>query len=146
MTTERNNPNIPSVVQAHSFQLVDDNGAVRGVLGMGRSQPYLALYDQNGIPRLDALLVSDSGDPSLVLSDQQGETRWYAGVYTTGEPVLTLDDESGSPRLMAFLDPTGKPSLRMLDQNGELLMLVGVYPDGQPWVSLRNQNGEFRFA
>lgn len=116
MTTERNNPNIPDVVQANAFQLVDDNGALRGLFTTDQSgQPYLGLYDQTDTPRLEARLL---------------------GAF--GEPFLTLTDQNGSIRLMASLDSTGLPDLNMFDENYDLLISVSVHPDGRPSVFLRD--------
>jgi hypothetical protein len=56
---------IPDVIQAKSFQLVDDNGDVRAELTTSENgSPVFVLLNQNGQIRLGAFL-DDAGNPGF---------------------------------------------------------------------------------
>ncbi len=61
------------VIQARRFELVDEKGHVRAVLGaLGNGSPHLVLHDANGRMRA-AVALSKSGVPRIMLFDAIGE-------------------------------------------------------------------------
>lgn len=61
------------VIQAKRFELVDEKGEVRAVLGaLGNGSPHLILHDATGRMRA-AVALSKSGAPRLMLFDEIGE-------------------------------------------------------------------------
>ena len=63
---------IPDVVQAKRFELLDDDGEVRAVLGsLGNGSPHLILSDEHGRMRA-AVALSKSGFPRVLLFDEEG--------------------------------------------------------------------------
>ena len=51
-------PDVPDVIQAKAFQLVDDNGKVRAELSMNQGGPELKLLSPEGETRLSASCYS----------------------------------------------------------------------------------------
>ena len=80
-------PDIPDVIQAKAFQLVDDNGEVRAELTMANDGPEFRLLDLEGNIRFSVTLF-DNDQPSLVLGDMLG-TCLEASVHD-GHPSLEL--------------------------------------------------------
>jgi hypothetical protein len=86
----------PGVVQAKSFELVDDNGRVGASLGSAGDVTSLAFYDKKGKPRAS---LGNSGDATfLAFYDKTGKTTRVA-LSTTGDNAsLRLNDEAGKMR------------------------------------------------
>ena len=61
------------VIQARRFELIDEKGEVRAVLGaLGNGSPHLVLHDATGRMRA-AVALSKSGAPRIMLFDEIGE-------------------------------------------------------------------------
>ena len=61
------------VIRARRFELIDEKGEVRAVLGaLGNGSPHLVLHDANGRMRA-AVALSKSGAPRIMLFDEIGE-------------------------------------------------------------------------
>jgi len=78
-------------VRARRFELVDDRGRVRMVLGT----------------------QSDNGAPGLLVSDSAGRPRIALHVSPEDAPAFDLLDESGAPRIHVALDTDGAPMLTL---------------------------------
>ncbi|HZE21930.1 MAG TPA: hypothetical protein VE082_07755, partial [Desulfobaccales bacterium] len=95
-------PTAAAVFQAERFQLVDQNGQVRGQLGVGpQGVARLSLFGQNSAMPLVNLAADPKGGANLTLDDNQGQTalvlttepqgpRWVA-LYYQGKPRLGLE-------------------------------------------------------
>ena len=129
----------PSVVTTTQLNLVDGNGALRGVLSA----------------------VNDNGMTALTLSDDDGRDRAVFGVERDGAPVLRLRDAAGQDRLGARLSRqdahlvigddrrrhallssvAGAPLLSLADGGNRRVQLhLGV--DGQPSLVLFGREGQ----
>lgn len=85
----------PGVIQAKSFAVVDDNGAVRAALAAKGDGAGLAIYDKAGKTR--ASLGTTGDGIVLVLCDKAGKER--AALVTGGDSTgLVLYDETGKRR------------------------------------------------
>ncbi len=116
----------PALVQAKSFELVDDNGRVGASLG---SAGDVTFYDKKGKPRAS---LGNSGDATfLAFYDKTGKTTRVA-LSTTGDNAsLRLNDEAGKMRAVlgnwALKLATGSTehreasSLVLLNEQGNVL-------------------------
>jgi hypothetical protein len=69
-------PRISAIVTAKAFQLVDDNGNVRALLGLRSMEGAgLWLYDTDG-KALAALEVVEDGSGSVTLGNKEGKIIW----------------------------------------------------------------------
>ena len=88
-------PPIAKVVQAESFELVDENGRQRAVFGPTlRGEVGLLIADPRGQVRA-VLTVNGKGEPGLELLDEQGESRASMAVRTGESGTLALRDTDG---------------------------------------------------
>ena len=134
---------VPEVIRAQRFEVVDAEGKVRAVLALDRvllwtgpSRPpdgaLLALYDDQGKRRAEISLFP-SGQPRLMLSDAQGKMRAelalseFLAVLDDQDKLraeaalsrLTLRDGQGKTRAKLAVSPGGRPNLRLSDENGK---------------------------
>jgi len=86
---------IPEVIRAKSFEVVDKDGKRRAALGMVFGEPSLALFDKNDKRR--ALLSLLDGEPGLYLYDKNEQPRAALGM-DGGEPGLWLKDKNNKLR------------------------------------------------
>lgn len=108
---------VPEVIRAQKFELVDEEGKVRAVLGLGRDgAPNLDLSDAKGLKRATLALLPD-GSPVLMLSDARGEER----ATLTGGRSLTMRDETGGERATLKVRYDGSPSLVLRDGKREVI-------------------------
>ena len=69
-------PSIAKIVAAKAFQLVDDDGNVRALLGLRSMEGVgLWLYDKEG-KALAALEVLSGGTGSVTIGDKEGKVIW----------------------------------------------------------------------
>ncbi len=113
---------VPDVIRAQRFELVDAQGRVRGALGMGRfgDTPGIRLYDAKGQARV-VLNVHPSGDPSLTLLDDKGHLRVGLGCHH-----LTLYDEEGQWRAQLSLSHNDRAHLTLFDKRGQRRAALGA--------------------
>jgi hypothetical protein len=82
---------IPNVISAQEFRLVDPKGHIRAILD-----------------------VSDNGQPYLQFKDEFDIDRVWIGI--SSETGLTVHDVDGKARLVLSVDEEGKPSLVVRDR------------------------------
>jgi hypothetical protein len=88
-------PPLAKVVQAQRFELVDESGRQRAVLGpTRRGDVGLLIADASGQVRA-VLTVNGKGEPGLELLDEQGESRASMAVRTGESGTLALRDTDG---------------------------------------------------
>ena len=81
---------IPDVIQAKAFQLVDDSGNVTAELKTSSiGTPAFALRNKGGNVRLMVNLNEDD-EPVLILYNKSMELRYFVGLDEIGEPVVGL--------------------------------------------------------
>lgn len=100
----------PKTQTADRYELVDDSGVVRGVLGTWADSPYLRLQDQDGA---GVMVLTQDGEVSL-------------SMYTEGPRhprVHVLAGDQGST--FTLLDRNGRVSVRVeLDADGRVIQLT----------------------
>lgn len=69
---------VPEVVRAKRFELVDDDGHTRAVIGrLADGSPHVVLADTDGRMRC-AIWLAPNGTPSLAFFDDNGRRSWLA--------------------------------------------------------------------
>jgi hypothetical protein len=84
---------IPQVISAQEFRLVDTKGHIRAILDL-----------------------SDDGQPYFQLKDEFDADRVWIGI--SSETGLAVHDVDGKTRLVLSVDEEGKPSLVVRDRRG----------------------------
>jgi hypothetical protein len=111
------------VVSARQFQVTDDDGKPRALLGMlSDGGVALTLFDAAGEPRF--VLASKKDGTKLAVLDGAGKVRLTQAVQETGSVVLSMSDPDGNDRISQVYHKEGTCSL----------LLSG--PDGKEYVSL----------
>ena len=118
-------------VRARRFELVDERGNVRAVLGT----------------------QTDNGAPGFLVSDSAGRPRIALHVSPEDAPAFDLLDASGAPRVHVALDAEGAPVVTLFglpERPAQALLGVGgdgsaylrlVQPDGTPYFALMDTEG-----
>lgn len=144
---------VAEVVSAKKFQVVDDEGNTRAMLGMlSDGSPMLGLFDAQGNPyayleawdrypslwlydeegNISVWLSGEKGSPHLNFSSSgsRGIPRVEIGVRGDEEPYIYFWDAQGSPSAWIKMDAEGTPSLALFDAQGEVLIGAGtrLYP------------------
>ena len=154
--------NVPTqhVVRANRFELADENGNIRAVMGMNPyGEPRIALADESGrilialsleldykftqdkIPTLrffdrngkvrSELNLNRMGDPVFMLKNQRGGViASLTGIDKTGTEFLLMD-EMGRPRIMQTINRNGG-NLSFFDEAGKARAGLGLKPNGNP--------------
>ena len=150
-------PQQPGPVKASRFELVDQNGKVRGELGFSEKlQPQLLLKD--GVEKEVAQLgVDDYGSPQFllmdskyikrvklainkdtetlaILADKNGYSRISMAVDGGEHPHFLMHDKGQKPRIQMAVADSGAPSLVFIHVDGMMSAGLGIHENGRPWV------------
>ena len=110
---------IPEVVTAKQFELVNDAGKTRAFLGFTKAnEPIFTLTDENEKPKL-----------SLFMQDGTG--------------VMTLRDQNGKNRVQIYLTKEGMPNIGLLDAKEDPLVELAIESEGNGMV-IHDKNGKIR--
>ena len=111
----------------------DQHGAKRVILGetpSGRNG--LAIYGSSG-RQIAGFTVAEDNQSSVTLYDPaSGRARVGLGVAATGEPALVLFDQNGRDRAELHVNVKGKPGLALADESGKSVAGLPVQVSGQP--------------
>jgi hypothetical protein len=113
--------NIPDVLVARSFALVDKDGNHRGGFGLDKSE-----------------------NPILLLKDKDGSNRAFF-ILTDRGPFISFDDKSGDTKLYIRLDNEGGPTIGFMN-NKRPQMIMTLRKQKEPSVVFFDENGGGRFA
>jgi hypothetical protein len=84
---------IPQVISAQEFRLVDSKGHIRAILDLSdEGQPYFQLKDEFDTDRVWIGISSETG---LAVHDVDGKTRLVLSVDEEGKPSLVVRDRRG---------------------------------------------------
>ncbi len=139
---------VPEVIRAQRFELVDEQGQVRSELLLNEfGEACLLLYDAAGIPQV--VLGFDEGDrlTQLVLaSGKSSQPRLTLGVDPeTSRSEIRLSDKAGELRAALELNTQGEPSLGFLREPmraGDCVPLHISLRDNEPKMQFRDATGE----
>jgi hypothetical protein len=134
-------PPAAAVLRAQHFQLVDQNGRVRGQLGVGpQGLARLALFAQNGAMPLVSLTADPQGGANLTLDDSQGQTAIVLTTEPQGPRWVALYYQ-GKPRLGLEVRNQGEPAVNLYNQDHRRISL-GLTNQGNPHLALYGQAGK----
>ncbi len=130
-------------VRARSFEVTDEDGAVRASLGLFDGEPGFELTDRSGTGRVRISLMPN-GDPVMELLDESGVRR--AGFeFANGEnPALFLRDTEGRLKAGFQVQSDGVPHLFLRNSTLEDGFAVSLLGDDQPIVGLSDPSGRNR--
>ena len=141
---------VPDVIQAKSFQVLDDDGNVRAELGCrlvehgdrSDTEPILELKDSMGHVRFSVSL-NYFDDARLVMGDEgEGDDRFSVSLDSAGETQLVVRNEGDRGQL----EVSGR-SLVMQDADG-IVRLQAVLSGGDegdsPYLVMRDRAGRAR--
>jgi hypothetical protein len=136
---------VPEVIRAGRFVLVDSQGTGRAALRMAGDSPGLVLSDAKGTTRVRLQMRSDD-TPSLSLFNENGTQSARLSV-DVGSPTLSLNDEKGSPRAILGLIQDGSTAVFLWDDKGVARAGLWLHStDGAPAVTLWDSEGGLRAA
>ncbi|MDE3041315.1 MAG: hypothetical protein KGJ82_12195 [Nitrospirota bacterium] len=96
VVAEETGGQIPAVVSAKEFRLVDQRGKSRAIIGFSaEEEPYLAMLHRSEARVIWLGLSEESG---LSIHDVDGKTRLVLSLDTAGEPSLILRDRQHRTR------------------------------------------------
>lgn len=128
-------PVVPEVMQAKRFEMVDDAGKVRAVLGMGeQGDEGLALMNARGVIRAALLLQEDS--PRLSLADTTGRVRTSLLVQADNTPALGMTDAQGKRRVELAVGKDAATAFNICDASEKPRIGLSLHPDGGSYISL----------
>jgi hypothetical protein len=140
---------IPKVIVAREFRLVDEQGRPRGwfaINSLGASR--VALSGDDGEPRAVLGVMRDGSAAGLTLTHSSGQMA--AGLVAgplRGAVGLVMSDERGRPKASLGLDPKGEPVLGFSDKDGKpCLSLAGGASEGPRGLSAKDNKGRLRFS
>jgi len=118
---------VTDVVRVRRFELLDENGKMRAMLGMLPAGPGFALYDPAGEMRASLRMVLDKW-PSLALSDSAGKIRAVLNLslFSDESPALTFYDSAGKMRAQLEGLSYPGPRLILLDEDRKKRAVLGT--------------------
>ncbi|MCS6926253.1 MAG: hypothetical protein NZ578_10190 [Candidatus Binatia bacterium] len=138
---------LPAVIRAERFEVVDRDGKLRATLGTGSTgapgpvlSDGLVLIDNNGQPRANLGLAAD-GAPGLMMYDPGLRYRIALDVAPDGAPALALASKEGRTRAELVLPSEGGPGLILYDARLQPRVTLDVSSAGLPALVLTGQNG-----
>ena len=113
-------PEMPEVIRAQRFELVDGEGNVSAVLYSSNGQPRLVLSNPRGNSRVAVYLTPVGGASVLELSGESG----YSAELTIGRhgnPGLTFMDKDLKERADFGLAPDGSAGIVLCDREAKVV-------------------------
>ncbi|MCH8274714.1 MAG: hypothetical protein IH851_07985 [Armatimonadetes bacterium] len=134
---------VPDVIRAHSFEVVGEDGNVKGRLWHVKNVAALSLYDSKGVARID--MNSPDGSPRIRVMNDEGQARAVLEV-SAGRAGLRLLDPGDKTRLDLSTGPPlieGEgPRLNFYTKKGKLeVTLLG---GGTPIMHFNDSDGNPR--
>jgi hypothetical protein len=146
MSFENEKTSAPDVIQAKSFQVVNDDGKIIAELNRENENGQLSLFKPTG-DRIVSLFTSNSGSGGINTFDENGEVIFKVTSTTGGGGYMGLYNSFGVE--VAELGVTNQESgyLSINDDAGDKLAWITYTQDGGGYFSLSNKGTEtFRFS
>jgi hypothetical protein len=129
------------VVRAHSFELIDDTGAVSSYWGVDEAHQVVLAFGKPGQPNSNAV-AGASGKLSNDLRDPQGQRAAF-GMLDDGVPFLKFRGADGKTRVRLYLSLNEKPIL-LLEDETDVRVALGLEHSDTP--SAEDDNWNLRFV
>jgi hypothetical protein len=128
---------VEEVIRAKRFEMVDDEGQARVVLGTQDETSGLMLLDSNGQSVAELAVSDDTGSAMLSLYDERGSLRASLDLDADGSPTVGLYDISGEPRISLGIAEGGSPVLDFTGPFGEARMSLVMDGEGNDRATIR---------
>lgn len=132
---------IPTIVKANKFQLVDSAGAVRAELGTDRGATELKLIGADSTTTA-LLRIEKDGTTSLRMLDSEATDRVVLGSKADGWGGLAFADIKGVQRTAIGNDKEGSPLLSQNYASGKLANLLTVQGDSEAVLISNGPKGD----
>jgi hypothetical protein len=137
-------PRVPVVIKAKSFQAVDDNGTVRAWLGLQTDgNPGVYIRDAKGKNGI-AMWVDKAGRPVMRMFDANGQNRIGMGMTDAGTPSVTVYDANSKPRIVMGLTPKDQSVFHLHDNKGRVRAYLGQLFNDWPSLTFYDENAKVR--
>jgi hypothetical protein len=133
---------VPEVIRAQRFELVDPEGEVRAFLGLHEGgSPSLTLVSTR--PRLStaAVTINDEGEPALFLLNGRAATSADLSLNNDGSAGMSVSDKLVRVRVYLGTLPGGDPSLHFRDDQKQPRYVVYLIDGKEPYMELLDAKG-----
>ena len=132
---------VPDLIQAKSFQVVDDNGSTIAILGKDKGNGSLTTFTPGG-SKLVSLFTSEGGAGGINTFDNDGDVLFKVTRTTGGGAYLGLFNEDAK-EIAEFGVTDGKSGyMRVNDKYGDKLAWITYTEGGGGYFALLNNNQE----
>ena len=130
------------VVRAKSFELVDERGELRALLGSDPNGSVgLEIYGDEQTPRL-TMGVNREGTARIDLREAAGTVRARLAVDASGTPaIFSIRDAEDRIRAQVAMHDGEAVGVNLMDETGGTRAQIMVHPDGYASVILEDTNG-----
>ena len=137
---------VPDVIQAKSFQVIDDYGTTIATLGKDKGNGSLTTYSSGG-KKLVSLITSDGGAGGINTFDNDGDLLFKVTRTAGGGGYMALCNES-SKEIVEYGVTDGQSGyMRINDKYGDKLAWFTYTEGGGGYLALLNNNQEtIRFS
>ncbi len=128
-------------VEPGRVTVMDSSGRLRAAVGvLPDGSPFLGLYDEHGVSRLNLGLVD--GAPHLIFADPSGKSKIALAASDDGSLLLGFRG-AGEKLLRAGIAarPDGSSALILYDSGGRARLGLTVEADGTPGLRVMASNG-----
>ncbi len=132
-------PDLPKVITAAEFRVVDKKGEIRATLGVHNHSALLKLRDPKG----DTVAVLEASNLRFMRVDR---LRANLGLSGEDSSYLSLRDKDMSSALTLQVLAQGQPALRLTDKNGEIRAALGLDRDGSAVLVTADKDGQIVWA
>ena len=137
---------VEEVIRAKRFEVIDDAGRPRVIVGTQQEASGLMLLDGNGQNVAELAVSAEMGSTTLSLYDLRGSLRASLDLDQDGSPTLGLYDLAGEPRVSIGIAEGNTPVLDFTGPYGEARMSFEVDEDGLPSFVLMDGDGNDRVS
>lgn len=135
--------NVPRVLRAKQFELIDDRGLIRAMLYSGPEDTAALEFFEDGQTSRASIGIQPNGTAVLSLRDNDGSIRARLATEWQGEPtVFTLRDAPDNIRAQILLDQNGGIGVSLGDQSGKKRISLETHADGTSYVALYDEDGK----
>lgn len=132
---------IPDLVKAKAFQVVDDNGNVLLLLNKEKGNGQMATYSTAG-QKLVRLFTSDGGAGAINTFDPNGNLNFKVTRTTEGGGYMALYNSSNMEIMEAGVTKSNAGYLQVNDNNAKKLVWLTRTAEGGGYMSLSNEGKE----
>ena len=155
---------IPKIIAAQSFHLVDGAGNLKGSLSVDpNGNPYLSMRrtkhgdsinlgigeDERAYLAVDSakkaglkLEINEEGNPQIIFFAPGGKAVSWIGVGEKAQPEMVFFDNKKKLRLTVDVGKSGAPAVRLYGGGEKSYLEISVEANGSPRVTLHNKDGE----